>query len=223
MTYKNSKAQSAIGVVLGIGAVAGTTVPTGITGTTVSASANMTAVFRPRSGRGHGRFSGAGIPSGTTVISVGSGILTAFGRTQRHRPTTVALTFTLGFTPIFELSGAPISGQKWDIEDTTNFQSGISKEYLKTLLDSGKMALVGNRVSTDAGQTALRAAFLDNANAYGFQLMYPLEPGQTTTGDTEVFNALVESYDVTDQHAARSSRSRPACSAPDPRSYTEGS
>jgi len=194
-TYTNSKAQSAIGVVLGIGAVAGTTVPTGITATTASGSAGLTAVSASGALVGMG-VSGAGIPAGTTVIAVGSGTITLSANATASA-TLVALTFTLGYTPIFELEAAPISGQKWDVESTTNFQSLSNKEYLKTLLDSGKLALSGNRVSTDAGQTALKAAFLDNANNYGFQLTYPLEKGQVSTGDTEVFNALVESYDTT--------------------------
>lgn len=197
MAYKNSKAQSAIGVVLGIGAIAGTTVPTGITATTVSASTGLTAVSAPGAAVGMG-VSGAGIPSGTTVAAIGSGTIT-LSAPATASASAVALTFTLGYLPIFELSAAPVSGQKWDIEDTSNFQSGIYKEYLKTMLDDGKMALAGNRVSTDAGQTALKAAFLDPANAYGFQITYPLEAGQTTGGDTEVFNALVESYDETIQ------------------------
>jgi hypothetical protein len=131
MSYTNSKAQSAIGLIFSIGPVAGTGSPT--------------------------------------------------------------------FTPVFELSAAPVSGQKWDIEDISNFNSGISKEYLKTMLDSGKMALTGNRVSTDAGQVALKAAFLDPASAYLFKVTYPLEAGQTTSGDSEVFAALVESFDDTKQ------------------------
>lgn len=195
MAYTRSKATSAIGVVLGIGAVAGTTVPTGLTGTTASGSPNVTAV----SGSGYAVgmvITGTGIPTGTTVIAIGSGTLT-LSQNATATGTAVALTFALGYTPIFELSQAPISGQKWDVEDVSNFQSGIYKEYLKTMLDSGKMALTGNRVSTDAGQTALLAAFEDNANAYLFQLTYPKEPGQTTAGDTETFAALVESYDST--------------------------
>lgn len=195
MAYKNSKAQSTIGLVLGIGAVAGTTLPTGLTGTTTSGSPNVTAVSGSGYSVGMG-ISGTGIPTGATVIAIGSGTLTLSANATASG-TVVAFTFTLGYTPIFELSQAPISGYKWDVEDTTNFQSGINKEYLKTLLDGGKLSLTGNRVSTDAGQAALKAAFLDNANAYLFQLTYPLEAGQTTTGDVEAFAALVESLDIT--------------------------
>ena len=100
-------------------------------------------------------------------------------------------TATPTYTPIFELTAAPISGRTWTIEEVTNFNSGYSKEYIKTLLDQGKVNLSGNRVSTDPGQVALQAAFLDNANAYLFKLTYPLEAGQSTTGDSETFGALV--------------------------------
>lgn len=100
------------------------------------------------------------------------------------------------FVPIFELSAAPIDGQTWEKEETSNFNSGITKEYLKTMLDSGTMELQGNRVSSDAGQTALRAAFLDPALSYMFTLSYPKAAGQTTSGDMEAFSALVMSMNT---------------------------
>lgn len=197
MAYKNSKAQSTIGLTLAIGPIASVgTPPTGITGTTTSASTSVTAltsIVGVTPGLG---VSGTGIAPGTTVVSAtGSTLVLSIAATASG--TAVALTFTIVYTPIFELSQAPVSGFKWDVEDTTNFNSLSTKEYLKTLLDSGKMALTGNRVSTDAGQVALKAAFLDAANAYLFQITYPLEIGQTTTGDVEAFAALVEQYDYT--------------------------
>jgi hypothetical protein len=102
------------------------------------------------------------------------------------------------YVPIFELDAAPTTGFKWDVEMITNFNSpNATKEKLKTLVDPGKVQLSGNRVSGDAGQLALKAAFLDPANAYLFKITYPLTILQTTTGDIDTFNALVTQFDNT--------------------------
>jgi hypothetical protein len=96
------------------------------------------------------------------------------------------------WVPILEVKKTGIKNT-WDKVERTNFNSGILKEFGKTMLDGGTVSLAGGRVSSDAGQAALNAAFLDGNNAYKFQLTYPLAPGQTTTPDTETFNALVMS------------------------------
>ena len=101
-------------------------------------------------------------------------------------------TGTPTWVPIFEVKKTSIKNQ-WDKVERTNFNSGILKEFGKTMLDAGTVSLGGGRVSSDAGQAALNAAFLDGNNAYKFQLTYPLAPGQTTTPDIETFNALVMS------------------------------
>jgi hypothetical protein len=196
MTYTTSKAQSTIGLVLSIGPAASTgTPPTGVTGSTTSASTSVTAVTNTVGLAIGDSVSGTGIPSGATVASFTTNTIT-LSIAATATGSAVALTFAIAYTPIFELSGVPISGQQWSVEDTTNFQSLSVKEKLKTILDTGKMTLTGNRVSTDTGQAALKAAFLDPSNAYLFQLTYPKETGQVTTGDSETFGALVVSYDV---------------------------
>ena len=102
-----------------------------------------------------------------------------------------SVTGTPTWVPIFEVKKTSLKNQ-WDKVERTNFNSTYIKEYGKTMLD-GSISLSGGRVSSDAGQAALTAAFLDGNNAYKFQLTYPLAPGQTTTGDIETFNALVMS------------------------------
>jgi hypothetical protein len=106
----------------------------------------------------------------------------------------VPLTVT-AYIELGEMSQVPVSGYKFDLEEVTNFDSGENKEYIKTLLDAGKVQLQGNRVSSDAGQAALYGAFLDPANAYEFMWAYPLANGQVTSGDTVEFAALVEQWD----------------------------
>lgn len=66
---------------------------------------------------------------------------------------------SIGLTPIAELTQMDFSGQKLDLADVTNFQGGIFKEYLATLLDSGDLTIKGNFIPSDASQAAILAAF----------------------------------------------------------------
>jgi hypothetical protein len=101
------------------------------------------------------------------------------------------------FVPIFELKQNNRTGQKFGTEMVTNFNSGGVEEKVKTLLDPGQWAISGNRVSSDAGQIALHAAFLDSTGLYLFQITYDKRPDQVTTADVEAFAALVTSFDTT--------------------------
>lgn len=196
MAYKNSKAQAALSVVLAIGPKASiyTGSPIAITGTTASASTSVTAVSSVVGLYSGQKISGTGIPSGATIATVGVGSLT-LSLAATADGSAVALS-VIPFVPVFEVSQAPTSGQKWDLEEVTNFNSAQFKEWLKTLLDSGKVAVQGNRVSTDPGQQLLKAAFLDTA-AYMFQITLPLDQDQTTSGDAALYAGLVEQYDDT--------------------------
>jgi len=193
MAYKNSNAQAAISVLLSIGPTAAsyTGNPTAITGDTTTGSNIITS---PSStvGLSEGNpISGTGIPADATIATLTPTFTISENATATG--TAVALSIT-PFIPIFEMKEAPVSGQKWNMEDITNFQSGKNMEWLKTLLDSGKVTVQGNRVSTDPGQVALKAAFFDTA-PYMFQITLPLKEGQVTTGDSSVFAALVEQFD----------------------------
>lgn len=98
------------------------------------------------------------------------------------------------FTPIFEVRSAPRRGAKWETEDVSNFNSGVDKEFITNMRDNGTIEITGNRVSGDAGQTALKAAFA-TGGLYMFTFTLPLTSAQTTSGDVWAFNALVESVD----------------------------
>jgi len=200
MAYKNSKAQAAIGVVLSIGpkASAYTTPTLAITAaSTTSGSPTITLSATPASIAAGMPITLTGIPAGSTVVSFIAN--TSITSSANATATASALAGTLSvFTPIGEASSAPVSGQKWDLEDITNFDSLQYKEFLKTLVDTGKVAITLNRVSNNAGQVLLKAAFLD-PNGYQFQIALPLNQDQTTTGDSANFAALVESFEDTVQ------------------------
>ncbi|MBB6144717.1 hypothetical protein HNQ77_002673 [Silvibacterium bohemicum] len=105
-------------------------------------------------------------------------------------------TGTETFTLVGEIKTSGISGAQWGTDDVTNFQSNADQEFITTIRNNGSLRLDGNRVSTDAGQVAVEAAFASGSK-YDFKLVLPLALGQTTTGDTYTFSALVESRDFT--------------------------
>jgi hypothetical protein len=103
-------------------------------------------------------------------------------------------TLSIGTTPtlIGEIRTASPTGNKWGTADVTNFESGINEEFITTIRNNGEVKVGGNRVSTDAGQVLVEAAFTSGA-LQQFLLTLPLAPSQTTAGDKYAFYALVES------------------------------
>lgn len=106
----------------------------------------------------------------------------------------VAGTSSPTYTLVGELDDASPTGRAWNTADATNFQSASDEEFITTTRNPGEFDVTGNYVSGDTGQAALLAAH--NAGAlYMFKLQFPLAQGQTTTGDTWTFNALVLNVD----------------------------
>jgi hypothetical protein len=110
-------------------------------------------------------------------------------------------TISIGTTPtlIGEVKNVKINGRKFDTDDVTNMSS-TQKEFIATILDEGEISFDFNRVSTDAGQMALEAAFVaGTTNPFTVQL--PKTSAQTTAGDKYTFNALITecnySFEVT--------------------------
>lgn len=103
-------------------------------------------------------------------------------------------TIKIGATTIGEVSSVKQSGCKWDTEDATNFAS-TAKEFVPTILDWGEFSVEAKRVSTDAGQLAVVAAFGSGALT-AFTITLLKEVGQTTTGDTYTFNGIVTEADI---------------------------
>lgn len=99
------------------------------------------------------------------------------------------------FTKVAELKTLDFSGSKNDTEDVTNFDSaGRAKEFVVTLLESGDIKIAGNYITSDVGQAAFRAAFQSGAKV-SFQMVLPLQAGQTTQGETWSFIGAVTELD----------------------------
>ena len=216
-----SKAQAALNVVVSIGpkqsAYNGS--PISITGTTTSGSNSVTSVSSTVGLAVGMPITGTGIASGSTISAIGSGTLT-LSKNATATGTGVALSVT-PFIVIGEVSSSPTSGYKWDLEDVTNFDSGNNKEFLKTLLDSGKWDLEFNRVSTNGGQQALKAAFQDTA-AYMFQVAVPMNVDETNSGDSVICAGLVADYDDTVQ-IGKAIKIKASIQRTGPPTYTQGS
>lgn len=105
-------------------------------------------------------------------------------------------SLSIGGTPtlIGEIRSCTPSGNAWGTEDVTNFQSGPDQEFITTIRNNGQFKVAGNRVSTDAGQVLVEAAYASGA-INSFTLQLPKQGSQTTNGDKYVFNALVETRD----------------------------
>jgi hypothetical protein len=192
MSYQGSEAIIGRGTEFAVGPVAGTTVPTGLTGTTTSASTSVTAISSTAAVAVGMTVTGTGIPANTTVAAKGSGTIT-LSQAATATGSAIALTFGIAYTLVGEVDSDEPSGREWDTEEVTNFQSDVDKEHIKALRNPGIFTVTGNRVQDDAGQELLDSAF-DDTKAYLFQLTFPLAEGQTTP-EMWQFTALVLSVD----------------------------
>lgn len=102
---------------------------------------------------------------------------------------------TLASPPVWvfigECQGAKFSDKQM-FDDSTNLQS-TAKEFLGILPDPGKLNVMLNRVSTDAGQAVLLAS-QKAGTRLPYALVFPINvpAGQSTAGDQRLFNAYVE-------------------------------
>jgi hypothetical protein len=80
---------------------------------------------------------------------------------------------SIGYVLIAEIMQADFSGQKLDLADVTNFQSGIFREYLATLLDSGELTFKGNFIPSDSSQNQLLTYF-NTAARVNWELILPI-------------------------------------------------
>jgi len=104
-------------------------------------------------------------------------------------------TGTPSWVTIGEIMTFDVTGRTAGTSDVTNFNSGKYKAWIPTLIDSGVVDMKVNRAfgSSDAGQVALEAAFV-GLTVTGFKFVFPISAvaGQTTVGDTLIFQALVQ-------------------------------
>jgi hypothetical protein len=99
---------------------------------------------------------------------------------------------SIGSSPVIvgEIRNYGKVGGDWANVKVTNSQSGADDEFLNTIRDNGTLELEGNRVSADAGQVAVEAAYQDGLKR-PFTLTLPMTPTQSSHGDSYSFNALV--------------------------------
>jgi hypothetical protein len=107
---------------------------------------------------------------------------------------------SIGASPILigEVKDLPLTRGKWALVDTTNFESGSDSEQLVTIRKPGTCTFKGNRVSSDAGQAAVEAAYQSGVLT-AFTLQLPKTSAQTSKGDTYTFNAFVADWTLTNQ------------------------
>jgi hypothetical protein len=100
----------------------------------------------------------------------------------------------IGAVTIGEIQSIKQSGCKWDTEEATNLAS-TAKEFVPTIIDWGEFQVSAKRVSTDAGQLAVVAAFGTGASS-AFSVTLLKEAGQVTTGDIYTFNGIVTELSI---------------------------
>ena len=102
-------------------------------------------------------------------------------------------TISIGATPtlIGEVTDFPQNRNDWDTVDVTNFESGADGEVLPTIRKPATIELTINRVSSDAGQILVEAAYQSGA-LNSFTAVLPKTAAQSTSGDKVVFNAYVK-------------------------------
>lgn len=84
------------------------------------------------------------------------------------------------------------SGYENKVDEATNLQStGVERVF--TITDGGTWDFSANRVSTDAGQLLMAAAYASGA-ATLFKVTLPKETGQTTAGDSFGFSAILTKF-----------------------------
>lgn len=101
---------------------------------------------------------------------------------------------SIGFVPLAEIMQADFSGQKLDLADVTNFQSGIFREYLATLLDSGDLTFKGNFIPSDASQNQLLTYF-NTATRVAWELILPTNVNTGLPYGHFLFTAFVASLE----------------------------
>lgn len=95
------------------------------------------------------------------------------------------------YTMIGEIISVEFSGAKVPVLNTTNMQS-TAQEKLNGLPDYGQCKISMNRITNDAGQVALAAAWAAGGK-YLFEVQEPInaEIGQTSVGNLNQFEAII--------------------------------
>ena len=120
--------------------------------------------------------------------------VTTYAGTKAQTGAGTQLAIGTAATILGEVSDLPFNRPKWATANVTNFQSGKDAEYIGTVREGATVNIKGNRVSADAGQVAVEAAYQSGAIT-AFIATLPKTPLQTTAGDVVNFSGVVQSFD----------------------------
>lgn len=134
----------------------------------------------------------------TLWVSYSATVSTTYSGSKAQAGRGSSISIGTGPTLIGEVKEISLNRGKWQTVSTTNFQSGLDEEMLATIRKAGTVSLKGNRVSSDAGQALVEAAY-QSGGLVPFTQSLPLTSSQTTKGDAYAYNAFVIGSDFTDQ------------------------
>lgn len=129
------------------------------------------------------------VPTSNSQGQIGLGTVLSIGPAA-------SATGTPAYTPIGEVLSADPSGGTRNVVKWTELDNLYAQKRSGTI-DAGELTMKVARVATDAGQIALKAAWLDaTGQPYLFKVqLYPnTAAGQATTGDSGVFPAIISKY-----------------------------
>lgn len=116
----------------------------------------------------------------------------AYSGSQAFSPRGTIISYetnpSVGFLQLAEIKEINFTGAKFDLADVTNYQSGVFKEWLTTLADSGEVSFTGNYIPTDSSQQAL-LGFFNAGLLVSWQVTLPNALGVIT------FKAFVQSLE----------------------------
>jgi predicted secreted protein len=92
------------------------------------------------------------------------------------------------FQALAEIKSISFTGAKYDLADTTNYESGNFREWLTTLADSGEVKFEGNYLPGDPSQSSL-LGFFNNGTLVSWNIGLPNSLGNIT------FKAYVSSLE----------------------------
>jgi Lambda phage tail tube protein, TTP len=95
---------------------------------------------------------------------------------------------SIGFQPLAEIKEVNFTGAKFDLDDVTNYESGVFREWITTLADSGELSFSGNYIPSDSSQQSL-LGFFNTGLLVAWEIQLPNSLG------TISFNAYVQSLE----------------------------
>jgi hypothetical protein len=102
-------------------------------------------------------------------------------------------SLSIGTTPtlIGEVIDPDFQRGDWGFDDVTNLESTLDEEVINTIRKTGAITFTGNRISADAGQLLVEAAYATGAKST-YTVVLPKTAAQTVSGDTWAVSAYVE-------------------------------